>query len=197
MGQRGTCFDANACAQASTRIGVFFGRGFAAAGTQWGSFLLEIRMGAIARPASRDGKPVPPGGSHRSPADGWHHLQRGIDIALADLAQGRADLRAGLAQFDTQDDAQGRLIAGAALVQFIGIAGDDYAGFQDAVDAVTATSAVPDDIVDADHRLLARTGSLVVGWYRSLDDPGLAPQAEAITRELGTASVAVTASTAS
>ena len=142
-------------------------------------------MGATARPASRVGKPVPPGGSHRSPADGWQRLQRGIDLALSDVAQGRAELRAGLAQFDTRDDAQGRLIAGAALVQFIGIADDDYAGFQDAVDAVTATLAVPDDIVDADHRLLARTGSLVVGWYRSLDDPQLAPQAEAITRELG------------
>ncbi len=156
----------------------------AVAGTQWGSFPLEFRMGATARPAARVSKPVPQGEAVPSTADAWQRLQRGIGLALADLEQGRTELRAALAVFNTHDEAQGRLIAGAALVQVIGIADNDYAGFQDAVDAVTATRTGIDRIADADHRLLARAGALVAGWFHALDDPQLAAQAEGITREL-------------
>ena len=116
---------------------------------------------------------------------GWQQLQRGLDLALDDLGAGRADLRAALTLFDPQREPQGRLIAGAALVQFIGIADDDYSGFQDAIDAVTAALPALESIARADHRLIARAGALVAGWYQALDDPRLVAQAETVVRELG------------
>ena len=136
-------------------------------------------------PASREAAAtVPPGA--------WQHLQRGLGLALVDIARGRDDLRAALALFGAQGNAegeQGRLIAAAALVQFIGIADDDYAGFQSAVDAVAATSSGLEHITDPDHRLLALSGALVAGWFRALDDPKLRLQAEAIGCELGNEAV--------
>lgn len=148
-------------------------------------------MSAPGRPAERPaarraGAPPPPsdaaaGAGHA----GWQQLQRGLDLALDDLGAGRADLRAALAGFDPQREPQGRLIAGAALVQFIGIADDDYNGFQDAIDAVTAALPALESIARADHRLIARAGALVAGWYQALDDPRLVAQAEAVVRELG------------
>lgn len=141
---------------------------------------------AARRAARRAGAPRPPidpaaGGAHA----GWQLLQRGLDLALDDLGCGRADLRAALALFDPQREPQGRLIAGAALVQVIGIADDDYTGFQDAIDAVTAAQPALESIARADHRLIARAGALVAGWYQALDDPQLGAQAETIVRELG------------
>ena len=144
-------------------------------------------MSATARPAARRAgqrKPVA-NGPARAPHPGWQRLSRGLDLALNDVAHGRDDLRAALALFDADNEPEGRLIAAAALVQFIGIADDDYTGFQEAIDAVTATLPALGRIADSDHVLLARTGALVVGWYQALDDPRVGPQADAITRELG------------
>ena len=117
--------------------------------------------------------------------DPWRQLQVGLALALEDPTLGRADLRAALAGFTDHADAPGRLIAAAALVQFIGIADDDYGGFELAVEAIIASAAQVEAIHTPDHRLLARAGALIAGWFRSLDDPALAAQAEAITRELG------------
>ncbi len=122
----------------------------------------------------------------------WQPLQHALALALEDVGHGRAELRAALAQFEARDDAagrQGRLIAAAALVQFIGIADDHYGGFEHAIEVVHASHAAIDGITDSDHRLLARSGTLVAGWFRALDDPTLEPLAETITRELGNESV--------
>ena len=124
--------------------------------------------------------------------DAWQPLQRGLALALADVGCGRDELRSALALFQAHGDAasqQGRLIAAAALVQFIGIADDHYGGFEQAVEVVNASQQSIDAITEPDHRLLARSGSLVAGWFRALDDPSLAPLAEAITRELGNEAV--------
>ncbi len=122
--------------------------------------------------------------------NGATHLRRGLALALDDITCGRDELRAAAACFEAVGDAAGRLVATASLVQFIGIADDDYTGFQDAICAVQATLPALDSIVDADQRLLARTGALVTGWFHALDDPQLKPQAEALTRELGNTSIA-------
>lgn len=140
-----------------------------------------------AKPARRSAT-TPPRGA-------WQQLQRGLELALADLADGRDELRAALALFEAepgQKARRGRLIAAAALVQFIGIADDNYTGFQEAVDVVAATAIEIEQIDDPDQRLLARTGALVAGWFRALDDPQLVPQAEGITRELGNEAVSAT-----
>jgi len=128
--------------------------------------------------------------------DAWQLLQRGLALALDDLGHGRGELHAALAQFEAHDDPrsrQGRLIAAAALVQFIGIADDHYGGFEHAVEVVHSAPAPIDAITDPDHRLLACSGTLVAGWFRALDDPALAPLAELITRELGNEAVSAPA----
>ena len=115
-------------------------------------------------------------------------LQRGLTRAFDDVGHGRGELHTALALFEAQNDPhgrQGRLIAAAALVQFIGIADDHYGGFEHAVAVVNASRESLDTITDPDHRLLARSGTLVAGWFRALDDPSLGSLAEAITRELG------------
>ncbi len=144
-------------------------------------------MGATARPAPRraERSARPPQPADGAAPDPWHQLQAGLALALDDPTLGRAELRAALAGFTDHADAPGRLIAAAALVQFIGIADDDYRGFEPAVAAVIARAAQVEAIHTPDHRLLARAGALIAGWFRSLDDPALAAQAEAITRELG------------
>jgi hypothetical protein len=124
--------------------------------------------------------------------DAWQPLQRGLALALDDVGRGRDELLSALAGFETHHDAaslQGRLIAAAALLQFIGIADDHYGGFEHAVEVVHASHVAIDTITDPDHRLLARSGTLVAGWFRALDDPALTPLAETITRELGNEAV--------
>ena len=144
-------------------------------------------MGATARPepphAERSTRPLQ--AADGATPDPWRQLQAGLALALEDPTLGRADLRAALAGFTDHADAPGRLIAAAALLQFIGIADDDYGGFEPAVEAVIATAAQVEAIHTPDHRLLARAGALIAGWFCSLDDPALAAQAEAVTRELG------------
>ena len=110
-------------------------------------------------------------------------------MADADLSQGRVEMRDALARFEESGDEPGRLLAGAALVQCIGIANDDYAGFEAAVNAVNASSAAIGGLAYESDRLLARAGILVAGWFRALDDPALPAQAEAIIRMLGEATL--------
>lgn len=158
-------------------------------------------MSATARPtpphAERSARRLPADPSARPPQpagvatpDPWQQLQAGLALALDDPTLGRAELRAALAGFTDHADAPGRLVAAAALVQFMGIADDDYGGFEPAVAAVIASAAQVDAVHTPDHRLLARAGALIAGWFRSLDDPALAAQAEAVTRELGNEQIA-------
>lgn len=152
-------------------------------------------MGASTRPASRRAVSSTTAGDCAPPPahDGWVRLQHGLALALDDLRQGRDDLRAALAAFDAASDHTGRLTAAASLLLFIGIADDHYDGFEPAVEAVAATRSQLAMIADADHRLLARGGALVAGWFRALDDPQLGPQAEAITRALSDRTVSAAA----
>ena len=115
----------------------------------------------------------------------WRLLREGLARADADIGAGRAELRGALARFEAAGVAAGRLLAGAALVRCIGIADDDYAGFEEAVAAVHASGDEIDRLSDAGDRLSARAGALVAGWFRSLDDPALPEQAAAIARSLG------------
>ncbi|MEO5845129.1 MAG: BTAD domain-containing putative transcriptional regulator [Caldimonas sp.] len=123
-------------------------------------------------------------------APAWRLLREGLALADGDIGAGRAALRDALARFDAARSAPGRLLAGAALVQCIGIAEDDYAGFEDAVAAVHDSLDEIERIDDAGDRLSAQAGALVAGWFRSLDDPALPAQAEAIVRRLGETAVA-------
>lgn len=122
--------------------------------------------------------------------DAQLHLRRGLGLALDDIACGRDDLRRAQGLFAAAGNRPGELVAAAALVQFVGIADDHYAGFEEAVHAITAATVAIDDIADPDQRMLARTGALVAGWYRALDDPLLGTQAEALLRQLGDTAVA-------
>jgi hypothetical protein len=54
-------------------------------------------------------------------------VARGLARADADIGAGRAELTRALARFEAAGVAAGRLLAGAALEQCIGIADDDYA----------------------------------------------------------------------
>lgn len=124
-------------------------------------------------PVAQAAAPAPAG-------DGEALLRLGLQRAFGDLRQGRAELRQALRGFAARNDASGQLVAAAALVQFIGIADDEYAGFEDAVAVVRAAAGAADAIVDADLRTLARTGALIAGWFDALDDPALAARADAL-----------------
>ena len=122
----------------------------------------------------------------------WRLLRSGLALADADVGDGdgRAELRAALAGFARAGDGHGSLLAAAALVQCIGIADDDYAGFEDAVAAIRASACDVDAIDDAGDRLSARAGRLVAGWFERLDDPDLPAQAERVVRSLADAAIA-------
>ena len=120
----------------------------------------------------------------------WQQLREGLTLADGDVAAGRRELRDALSRFADIDEPEGRLLAGAALVQCIGIADDDYAGFEDAIAAVDAGRERLDAIADAGDRLMARAGALVAGWFHRLDDPALALEADAIVRALGDGAIA-------
>ena len=111
-------------------------------------------------------------------APAWRLLRDGLALADADIDTGREELRTALAEFEAEAVPTGRLLAGAALLQCIGIADDDYTGFEDAVAAVLASRAAIDALGDDGDRLSARAGALVAGWFRSLDDPALPAEAE-------------------
>ena len=132
-----------------------------------------------------DGAGTGAGAAQATPA--WRLLRAGLALADADICAGRDELRAALARFEDEAVPSGRLLAGAALVQCIGIADDDYAGFEDAVAAVAASRDAIETLADAGDRLSARAGILVAGWFASLDDPALPAEAERIVRSLGEA----------
>ena len=123
-------------------------------------------------------------------ATAWQTLRQGLALADADLTAGRVELRDALQRFAALGDGHGRLLAGAALVQCIGIADDHYAGFEDAVEAIEASVGAFDTIDDAGDRLSAGAGALVAGWFRKLDDPELPARAETVVRALGDAAIA-------
>jgi DNA-binding SARP family transcriptional activator len=116
--------------------------------------------------------------------------QQGIALALHDVSSGRNELQRALLAFTARSDQAGRLVAASALLVFIGIADDDYTGFEAAVAAVAATRERLADVQAPEHRLLAGAGALVAGWFADLTDAALPAQAEAIVRALGDASVA-------
>ena len=111
-------------------------------------------------------------------------LRRGLALALADLGAGRNELRAAGAGFAEAGDANGCLLASCALVVFIGIADDDYAGFEAAAALVNAATKGVAPWAEAADALLAEAGALIAGCFSALDAPQLAAHAAAIARAL-------------
>lgn len=102
-------------------------------------------------------------------------LKTGLSAAYQNLACGRDDIRLAMHRFADRSDAGGELVAASALVLFIGIADDDYRGFQDALERVARHAGVLGTVVDPEHRLIARAASLFVpGFTRPPQAPSLA-----------------------
>ena len=107
-------------------------------------------------------------------------LRRGLALAWQDLSAGRADLREAFMRFDALGDASGRVLAASALVVFIGIADDDYDGFENAAAVVAAGADGLAPWADPGDALLVEAGSLIAGWFHALDAPQLAQHAQSI-----------------
>ena len=167
--------------------------GFSLATIQPASFIMRERALLKKTPAGHRPQTARDAGARSTPIPllegAWRRLRQGLALADVDLSQGRVEIRDALARFDGLGDAPGRLLAGAALVQCVAIADDDYAGFEAAVDAVNTSLIAIDGLADSGDRLVARAGVLVAGWFRALDDPALPTQAEAIVRVLGDAAL--------
>ncbi len=116
-------------------------------------------------------------------------LRQGLALALQDIGVGRTELIAAAAQFQALGDGRGRCLASSALVVFIGIADDDYTGFEAAA-AVLATQGDCGPWSDPADALLAEAGALTAGAFHALDAPGLAARAAAITQALGDTTIA-------
>ncbi len=119
-----------------------------------------------------------------------HLLRRGLALSLQDLNHGRAELRQAGAAFAAQGDACGELLAASAQLLFIGIAGDDFTGFEPAVGTVLAVLLHIGAITDPADALLAEAGALIAGWFTALDAPGLAERAERIAKALDNQAIA-------
>ena len=76
-----------------------------------------------------------------------------------------------------------RLQAACCIVLAIGVADDDYRGFEDAAAVILAAGDPPLDD-DPDSTLLCLAGALVTRQFRSLDDPSLAGLAGRIVEAL-------------
>lgn len=111
-------------------------------------------------------------------------LRRGIALGLADLGAGRAELRAAAERFRVGGDAQGERLACCALAVFIGIADDDYTGFEAALAVAGAATETPAPWAEPGDALLARAGALIAGSFEALDAPALAAHAQAIAAAL-------------
>lgn len=117
-------------------------------------------------------------------------LRQGLALALHDLGSGRAELRDAASGFAAQGDAHGQLLASAAQLLFIGIADDDYAGFDEAVDGVMASVGALASIAEPSDALLAQAGALIAGWFTALGTPGLAERAGLIAQALTDTAIA-------
>ena len=104
--------------------------------------------------------------------------------ALAEPAGARARLLARV-QAPAVDaaGARARLQAACCIVLAIGIADDDYRGFEDAT-AVIVDAGDPLSDGDPDAALLVVAGALVTRQFRSLDDPSLESLAARIVAAL-------------
>ena len=117
-------------------------------------------------------------------------LHQGLALALHDISAGRAELQEAAARFEALGDARGRLLASCALVVFIGIADDDYGGFETAAAVVTGTHGAAGAWPDPGDALLVEAGALTAGSFNALDAPELAARAAAIAQALGNATIA-------
>ena len=117
-------------------------------------------------------------------------LRRGLALALDDIGTGRAELREAAACFAALGDGRGRLLACCALLVFIGIADDDYAGFESAIAVVAGTVVEGKLFDDPGDALLVQAGALTAGAFNALDAPELAALAAAIAEGLGRPEVA-------
>lgn len=115
-------------------------------------------------------------------AAGRKLLREAVALALHDVGAGRAELHAAAAQLQAAGDAAGHALACCALVLFIGIADDDYTGFEAA--AAVAAGALPDPAADPADTLLLQAGALTAGAFCELDSPALAPRAAAVALAL-------------
>jgi len=80
-------------------------------------------------------------------------------------------------------DRRARLHAACCIVLAIGIADDDYRGFEDATAVIVDAGDPPSD-GDPDAALLVVAGALVTRQFRSLDDPSLESLAARIVAAL-------------
>lgn len=110
-------------------------------------------------------------------------LRRGLALGLADVGAGRAELRSAAAAFEALGDANGCTLAQAALLVFIGIADDDYTGFEAAAAMLTSNPPLAPWADPADA-LLAEAGALIAGSFHALDAPELAARAAAVAAAL-------------
>ena len=121
-------------------------------------------------------------------------LRQGLALGLQDLAHGRAELAAAASQFAQLGHAPGQVLACAAQVLFMGVADDDYRGFEAAIAVLSAHDATPPAEPDAepddepaaepDDDLLVQAGMLVAASFNALDAPGLAERAAALEQSL-------------
>ena len=117
-------------------------------------------------------------------------LRRGLALGLADVGAGRAELRAAAAAFEALGDANGQVLAHAALLVFIGIADDDYTGFEAAA-AALSTGMPLAPWADPADALLAEAGALMAGGFHALDAPDLAARAATLAASLADATIPV------
>ena len=115
-------------------------------------------------------------------------LRRGLALGLADVGAGRSELQAAAEHFKVLGDANGCTLAHAALLVFIGIADDDYTGFEAAAATLSADTRLAPWADPADA-LLAEAGALMAGGFSALDAPELAAHAAAIAAALGNTTI--------
>ncbi len=106
--------------------------------------------------------------------------RRGLALGLADIGRGREELRAAVAAFAATGDAQGRYLASAAQLVLMGVADDDYTGFESAAQFVSTRDPQSFAWAEPADRLLAVAGALVAGSFGALDSLDLPTRAHTI-----------------
>ena len=120
-------------------------------------------------------------------------LRQGLALAMNDISEGRAELRDAAAGFAALGDRRGQRLAASALVVFIGIADDNYTGFEAAAAMLTHRregSGKENSFADPADALLAEAGALTAGSFMALDAPELAARAAAIAQSLADTRIA-------